>query len=93
MRTTVNLDDGLLEAVKRRARERGQTVGEVLEQALQHYLTLPSPQPGQPAELPVFRGRLGVRPGVDLSTNAGLHDAMYAEEDAAYAEQFRRERS
>lgn len=93
MRTTVNIHDGLLETVKQRAHERGQTVGDVLEEALQYYLTLPAPTLDAPAELPVFEGRPGVRPGVDLSTNAGLDEAMYAEEDAAHAERFRRERS
>lgn len=89
MRTTVNIHDGLLETVKQRARERGLTLGDVIEDALQRYLL----EVDEPVEagppLPVFQGGGGVAPGVDLSTNAGLHEAMYAEEDAALAAQMR----
>ncbi len=91
MRTTVNLHDGLLETAKRRAQERGLTLGDLVEESLRHYLVaVDAPVPAGPP-LPVFRGRGGLRPGVDLTTNAGLHEAMHAEEDAATAAQVRRE--
>ena len=93
MRTTVNLDDGLLATVKGLAQDRGQTLGDVLEAALQHYLGTAAAQRNVPVELPVFQGRLGVRPGVDLRTNAGLSEAMNAEEDAKMARRIRDERS
>jgi hypothetical protein len=88
MRTTVNIHDGLLETVKRRAQEEHRTLGDVIEEALRAYLTPSESRTGPP--LKVFDGPLGVRPGVDLSTNAGIYDAMYAEEDAEYAQQMRR---
>lgn len=88
MRTTVNLHEGLLETIKQRARDEGRTVGELLEDAARQYLTSSEPRTGPP--LKVFNGRLGVRPGVDLSTNEGIYAAMYADEDAEYAHQMRR---
>lgn len=91
MRTTVNVHDGLLETAKRRAQERGVTLGDLVEEALRrHLLAADAPMPAAPP-LPVFRGRGGVRPGVDLTTNAGLYDAMHAEEDAVTAARVRRE--
>ena len=86
MRTTVNIHDGLLETAKERARDRGVTLGDVVERALQSYLLGAEPETAQSVPpLAVFRGRTGVAPGVDLSTNAGLHEAMFAEEDAVQA--------
>lgn len=91
MRTTVNVHDGLLETAKRRAQERGVTLGDLIEESLRRYLVAADdPVPAGPP-LPVFQGRGGVRPGVDLTTNAGLDEAMYAEEDAASAALTRRE--
>ncbi|KRA31441.1 MULTISPECIES: DUF2191 domain-containing protein [unclassified Nocardioides] len=88
MRTTVNIHDGLLETVKARASEQGCTLGDLVEQALQQFLAVP-PQTGEfGPPLPVFHGGQPL-PGVDLTTNAGLYEVMYAEEDAEYARQFR----
>lgn len=71
--------------------ERGITLGDLVEESLRRYLVAADdPMPAGPP-LPVFRGRGGLRPGVDLTTNAGLHDATYAEEDAAIAAQVVRE--
>lgn len=85
MRTTVNIHDGLLETVKQRARERGITLGDVIEDALQHYLAVVDSDAGRDVEeqspMPVFARPGRVRPGVDLSTNAGLYEVMYADED------------
>ena len=79
MRTTVNIDEGLLETAKSLAAEKGVTLGDLLEASLQHYLGLPAePSAGPP--IPVFRGGSGPAPGVDLTTNAGLYDAMDAED-------------
>lgn len=91
MRTTVNIHDGLLETVKRRAAEQGVTLGDVFEAALQRYLLVVDTSlvatAGPP--LPVFRGGGGLAPGIDPSSNASLYEAMYAEEDAALAAQMR----
>ena len=74
MRTTVSLNDELLAAAKRRARERGQTLGEVVESALRRELAAPTALDG-PA-VPVFRGGGGPRPGIDLTSNRALREAL-----------------
>ena len=88
MRTTVNIHDGLLVTVKERAQSEGKTLGDLVEEALQHFLAQP-PQGGSfGPPLPVFQGGRPA-PGVDLTTNAGLYEVMYADEDAEYARQMR----
>lgn len=74
MRTTVSLDDNLLAAAKRRAREQGRTLGAVVEDALRRELAAPAPEEG--VGVPVFDGGGGVRPGVDVTTNRGLREAL-----------------
>lgn len=75
MRTTVSIADELLIAAKRRARERGQTLGQVVDAALRRELS-PDPAPPEGPPLPTFRGGTGPRPGIDLSSNRALHDAL-----------------
>jgi Arc/MetJ family transcription regulator len=75
MRTTISISDELLAAAKRRARERGQTLGEVVDAALQRELSH-SGERGDPAAVPVFRGGTGPRPGLDLTSNRALHEAL-----------------
>jgi hypothetical protein len=75
MRTTISISDGLLAAAKRRARERGQTLGEVVDAALQRELSEARDRPDAPP-VPVFRGGTGPRPGLDLSSNRALHEAL-----------------
>jgi hypothetical protein len=75
MRTTVSISDELLAAAKRRARERGQTLGELVDAALQRELN----EAGAPVDappVPVFRGGTGPRPGIDLSSNRALLEAL-----------------
>lgn len=75
MRTTVSISDDLLAAAKQRARERGQTLGEVVDAALRRELAQPD-QPVQRPAVPVFRGGTGPRPGIDLSSTRALHEAL-----------------
>ncbi len=75
MRTTVSISEELLRAAKRRARETGRTLGEVVEAALRRELS-GSGQPADRPPVPVFRGGNGSRPGIDLSSNAALHEAL-----------------
>jgi hypothetical protein len=75
MRTTVSISDELLAAAKRRARERGQTLGDVLDAALRRELSQPDRRGDRPS-VPVFRGGAGPRPGIDLSSNRALHEAL-----------------
>lgn len=74
MRTTVSISDELLEAARRRARSTGTTLGAVLESALRRELS--SAAPVERPEVPVFRGGSGPAPGLDLTSNAALHEAL-----------------
>ena len=74
MRTTVNIDDRLLEWAKDVARDRELTLGDLLDEALRRLLMAPLHDEGP--ELPVFEGGGGVMPGIDLSSNRSMFDAM-----------------
>lgn len=75
MRTTVRLDDELLQAVKQHARGSGKTVTSVIEQALRRELQRVSSAQQTPSyRVDTFRS--GVRPGVDLDDSAALLDVM-----------------
>jgi hypothetical protein len=75
MRTTVAISDDLLLAAKQRARDRGQTLGEVIEAALRRELAIPT-QLGERPAVPVFRGGSGPRPGLGLTSNRAIHEAL-----------------
>ncbi|GAA1303729.1 antitoxin [Pseudonocardia xinjiangensis] len=82
MRTTVSISDELLIAAKRLARERGQTLGEVIDAALRRELTIPTQRGSRPV-VPVFDGESGPRPGIDLTSNSSLHEALDDDDDLA----------
>lgn len=73
MRTTVAIDDNLLAAAKEKARASGRSLGDVLEDGLR--LLLAEQAPVEPFLRPTFRGT-GVKPGVDLDSNAALHELL-----------------
>jgi hypothetical protein len=75
MRTTLNLDDKLMQAVKQRASDTGRTITAVIEEAIRDAL-LREQRPVQPYRLqwPTIRGRL--LPGVDLTDRDALYDRM-----------------
>jgi Arc/MetJ family transcription regulator len=75
MRTTISVNDHLLASARRRARERGQSLGEVVEDALRRELAEPAKEV-EPLEVPVFRGGDGPLPGVDLVSNRALREAL-----------------
>ena len=75
MRTTVSISDELLAAAKRRARERGQSLGSVIEDALRRDLAAVR-DPGPRPMVPVFAGGTGPRPGLDLTSNRALHEVL-----------------
>lgn len=75
MRTTISISDELLAAAKRRARERGQTLGDVVDSALQRELSGADVARPPPA-VPVFREGTGPRPGLDLTSNRALIQAL-----------------
>ncbi len=85
MRTTLAIDDHLLETAKLRARSRGLTLGQLVEQGLRLLLA----RDGIPAagpDVPVFRGGGGLRPGVDASSTRALLEAL---DDGVPAERLR----
>lgn len=74
MRTTITVDDNLLAAAKARAKERGATLGQLVEEALRRELAggeRPAPVP-----LPVFSSGTGPRAGVDLRSNRALVELL-----------------
>ncbi len=75
MRTTLSISDELLTAAKRRASERGQTLGAFVDAALQRELS-EGRAPTDAPPVPVFRGGTGPRPGVDLRSNRALIEAL-----------------
>lgn len=76
MRTTISIDDHLLEAARTRARQQGMTLGQYLEDALRRQLSRRDDEDGSPMSIPVFTGGDGLRPGVDASSTRGLLEAM-----------------
>lgn len=75
MRTTISIDDHLLDAVRRRAAELHKTVSQVIEDSVR--ASLLRHQDDERAEFRVraFSGG-GYRPGVDLDDNAALLELM-----------------
>ncbi len=75
MRTTVALPEQLLKMARRSARARGLTLGGLVEAALRRELARPTGPTSSP-EVPVFRGGTGVRPGIDVTSNRALLEAL-----------------
>ncbi len=77
MRTTITIEDSLLEKAKKISHERRCSLRAVIEDALraafakEHKRT----QLGASRPLKTFKGT-GVQPGIDLSSSAALLDAM-----------------
>jgi hypothetical protein len=76
MRTTVRLDEALLEQARREAARRGVTLTSLIEQGLRLVLRRPQPSSRDRVRLPVSRAGGGVLPGVDLNDTADLLDRM-----------------
>ena len=75
MKTTVRLDDQLLEDAKEHAARTGRTLTALLEDALRALLAQERLKPTRSCGLPTF-GEGGLRPGVDLDGGAGLLGLM-----------------
>ena len=79
MRTTITLRDDIYREVKQVAAIEGCSVGSVIEDAISLLLARRSAAPDTSdlhfPELPVFTGG-GLRPGVDLDSNASLSDLL-----------------
>lgn len=85
MRTTVSIDDALLERAKRRAAEEGETLGGYLEEALRQRLAAIADNEAQSIDLPVFDGGPsgGLHAGIDPSSNRALYEALDEGDNAA----------
>lgn len=77
MRTTVRLDDALLDKARREAQRRGITLTALIEQGLRLALRRPlRTRELERVELPVCSAGGGVAPGIDLDDSAGLLERM-----------------
>ena len=74
MRTTIRIDDEIYRRVKQVADQSGRTIGQVIEDAIQLAFR-PMSNDVSIAALPVFGGS-GVVPGVDLTSNRSVAEAM-----------------
>jgi plasmid stability protein len=75
VRTTIRIDDDLYRAVKERAARSGRTIAAVLEDAVRAGLEPPRATVGGPYSVPAS-GSGGLVAGVDLSSNAAVHEAL-----------------
>jgi len=74
VRTTIRIDDELYRMVKERAARTGRTVAAVLEDAVRVGLR---PAPATTNRFVVRpSGSGGLRPGIDLSSNAAVQEAL-----------------
>jgi hypothetical protein len=77
MRTTVRLDDALLERARREAARRGETLTSLIERGLRLVLANSKKRPERRhVEIPVCREGGGTLPGVDLDDGAALLDII-----------------
>jgi len=75
MRTTVRLDDRLLEQARREAERRGETLTALIERGLRLVLAKPQRRPERRrVEVPYCKEGGGTLPGVDLDDSAALLD-------------------
>ena len=75
MRTTLNLDDELFRALKKRAAETGRTMTQLVDEALREMLER-SPDPSVVHDIPWVTVRGKVRPGIDITDRDSLLEAM-----------------
>lgn len=76
MRTTIRLNDDLLQRAKKRAADEGRTLTSLIEEGLTVILSEPKGTPREPIELPVSKSSGGVLPGVDLNRSSDLEEVM-----------------
>lgn len=81
MRTTLNIDPGVLAEYKRLSADTHRTLGSLVEDALREHLARQRDAAGtKPLSFPIVGGS-GLAPGVDIASNAGL--LRYLDADAA----------
>ncbi len=80
MRTTINIDDDLYREVKEAAARSGRTVAAVFEDAVRRGLSVTQSRAADEYQVHAM-GRGGLRPGIDLSSNAALAEVMVDDRD------------
>ena len=81
MRTTLAIDDRVLEHAKREAAAQGITLGRYVQEAIQAQLVAQAPQPSR-VHLPVFDGT-GLQPGVHPGSNRDMYEALDTSKETA----------
>ena len=77
MRTTIRLDEALLERARAEAAKRKTTLTSLIEQGLELVLRRPMRRPEHhPVALPECRAGGGTLAGIDLNDSASLFDHM-----------------
>lgn len=82
MRTTVNVEELMIEKAKAAAVGRGVTLGELVEDALRCYLSRSSELASPPFQLHTVRGEL-VQPHLDLTRTSAL---VVADDELSYGQ-------
>ncbi len=75
-RTTIRLDESLLDHAKLEAQRRGLTLTALVEEGLRLVMARPPVSTKLRVEIPVCRTGGGTMPGVDLTDSAELLDLM-----------------
>jgi hypothetical protein len=78
VRTTVAIEESVLRDAKELAQRTHRSLGDVVTEALAMVLAHDRKQPRAQGrvELPVFDGKLGLRPGVDLEDKDALYELL-----------------
>lgn len=79
MKTTLDLNDALLTKAKALAAQQRTSLTRLIEEGLQLRLSAQSAR-SKPVRLPVYRGKGGLAPGLDGTSNKAMLDA--ADQDA-----------
>ncbi len=76
MRTTIRIDDNILNEAKKAALASNITLSDIVETAIKEFLSQRRPKSKrEPVKIITYRGR-GLKPGVDLDDSASLLDVM-----------------
>ena len=78
MKTTLNIDDSVMQRLREESARRGTTMSALVEAALRRIL---DEKPGKPSDLPPLpRWHMG-KPLVDISNREDLYQVLYEEHD------------
>jgi len=76
MRTTIRINDDLLQRAKKRAAEERRTLTSLIEDALAVVVAKPKASRRGRVELPVSKATGGVLPGIDINRSSDLEEGM-----------------